>query len=222
MLLIVLWQISKSTTFQFFGKIVARVNTSEKVVALTFDDGPTKEFTEPVLSILREKSVKATFFLTGSEMESNMKMAQKIAADNHEIGNHSFSHPRMVLTLPETVAAEIERTDHAIEAAGFKGKALFRPPYGKKLFTLPWYLSTNNRITVTWDVDPESYSEVAISAEKIVEHVTNKVRPGSIILLHVMYQSRSETRKALPEIIDRLRRAGYEFLTVSELLRKET
>ena len=217
-LVVALWQISKSRTFQFFGKIVSRVATNEKIVALTFDDGPSAEFTEPVLAILRDKKVKGTFFLTGSEIEKNMKFAQMIAAENHEIGNHSFSHQRMILTGPEFVAEEIERTDSAIEAAGFKGRILFRPPYGKKLFTLPWYMAQKNRLTITWDLEPESY---AVTADKIVDHVSEKVKPGSIILLHVMYKSRAETRKALPEIIDRLRQTGYEFVTVSELLQHE-
>lgn len=83
-----LWQLSKSLTFQFFGRIVPRVETSEKVVALTFDDGPTREGTAEVLRILRERHVRATFFVTGGELEQSMDAGREIVANGHELGNH--------------------------------------------------------------------------------------------------------------------------------------
>src|SRR5262245_16641673 len=94
------YQISKSRTFQFFGAIVSRVNTRQKVVALTFDDGPTPGATEEVLSILNEAGVKATFFVIGSELEQNLEEGRKIVAAGHELGNHTYSHKRMVLKTP--------------------------------------------------------------------------------------------------------------------------
>ena len=84
----------------------------------------------------------------------------------------------------------------------------------------PWYLKRAGRITVTWDVEPETYPDIASDAQRIADHVLARVRPGSIVLLHVMYKSREESRKALPIIINGLRERGYEFLTVSELLRR--
>ena len=217
----VLWQVSKSRTFQFFGRIVPRVETSQKVVALTFDDGPTRDQTAEVLRILRERNVRATFFVTGGELEQNMDAARDIVADGHELGNHSYSHERMILVTPSYVRREVERTDELIRAAGHAGEIYFRPPYGKKLLALPFYLSRHDRKTITWDVEPDSELAADADAAAITRHVLDRTRPGSIILLHVMYPSRAETLRAVPFIIEGLKRDGYRFVTVSELIAAE-
>ncbi len=211
-----LWRVSKSRTFQFFGRIVARVETPQKLVALTFDDGPTPEATAEVLRALREKGVRATFFVTGGELERNAEAGRSIVAAGHQLGNHSYSHGRMVLVTPAYVRREVERTDELIRGVGYGGEIFFRPPYGKKLFALPLYLSRRGRTTVTWDVEPDSDAEADAGA--VTREVLSQTRPGSIILLHVMYPSRAETLKAVPLIIDGLGREGYRFVTVSELL----
>lgn len=214
----VLWQLSKSRTFQFFGVIVPRVETQRKLVALTFDDGPTRDKTAEVLRLLRERNVRATFFVTGGELEQNMDAARDIVAAGHELGNHSYSHGRMAFVTPSHVRREVERTDELIRAAGHAGEIHFRPPYGKKLLALPFYLSRSGRKTVTWDVAPDSDLPADAEAGAITRHVMERVRPGSIILLHVMYSSRAETLKAVPLIIEGLEREGYSLVNVSELM----
>jgi len=212
------FQISKSRTFQFFGEIIPRVNTRQKVVALTFDDGPTPGMTEEALSILNEAGVKATFFVIGVNLERNPEEGRKIVAAGHELGNHTYSHKRMVLKTPSFIESEIERTDQLIRQAGYQSTIHFRPPYGKKLILLPYFLARTSRKTITWDVEPDSYPEIAADSNKIVAHVTEKVRPGSIILLHVMDKSRSESLKAVKGVITGLKGQGYSFKTVSEVL----
>ena len=216
-ILVVLWQISRSRTFQFFGEIIPKVDTTENVVALTFDDGPTVTATDQILAILAEQNVKATFFVIGGELENNLDQAKKIAAAGHELGNHSYSHVRMMFVTPSFVRQEIETTDKLIRDAGYQGEIFFRPPYGKKLFALPYYLSKTGRKTITWDVEPESYPEIDADADKIAEHVLSKTRPGSIIILHVMYPNRFESMKAVKKIVEGLKAQGYSFKTVSEL-----
>jgi len=216
-----LWQISRSRTFQFFGRLIPRVSTSQKVVALTFDDGPTLDATGQILSALDQQHVRATFFVTGAELEKNMAEGKKIVAAGHELGNHSYSHQRMVLVTSSFVKGEIERTDKLIRDAGYQGEIYFRPPYGKKLFTLPYYLGKTGRKSITWDVEPESSPEIAADSDKIAEHVLSRARPGSIIILHVMYRSRSESLKAVRKIVEGLKAQGYSFKTVSELLAAE-
>ncbi|MEW6709364.1 MAG: polysaccharide deacetylase family protein [Candidatus Riflebacteria bacterium] len=216
---ILAWNISKARSFQLFGEIISRVDTEEKVAALTFDDGPSAECTEEVLKILEECQIKATFFLTGNEIEKNMQQARMIAQKGHEIGNHSFSHQRMILRSWEFISYEIERTDEAIKAAGFKGPIYFRPPFGKKLLMLPWYLADQKRTTVMWDVEPETFSGEPESAEIITARTVSAVRPGSIILLHPMYKSREQTRKSLKPVIENLKSQGYRLTTVSDLIR---
>ena len=210
-----LYVLMNSRTFQLFGEIVPRVETSQKVVALTLDDGPGKHAGE-VLDILKAKNVKATFFLNGAMMEEFPGHAERIVKEGHQVGNHTWSHPRMIFKSPATIRSEIEKTDAAIRRFGYRGEIQFRPPFGKKLVALPWYLAKHHRKTITWDVEPETYPEVAARADTIVAHVLEKTRPGSIILLHPMWHA--QTRAAIPPIVDALRARGYRFVTVDELL----
>ncbi len=216
------WKISNLRTFQFCGEIVTRVNTPQPAVALTFDDGPTQLATEKILSILQQEAIKATFFLTGAELESHPAEGEKIMLAGHELGNHSYSHKRMIGRSWSFIQAEIEKTDQLIRKTGYQGAIHFRSPFGKKLFLLPYYLKLTHRKNIFWDIEPESYREIAAEADKIVEHVLVKARPGSIILLHVMYPSRAESLKAVPGIIKGLKSKGYRFVTVSELLELES
>src|SRR5436190_630587 len=213
-----LWQVSRSRTFQFFGELIPRVNTSQKVVALTFDDGPVPGPTSKILAILELEHVRATFFVTGAELQAHMPEGKRIVEAGHELGNHSFSHQRMLLVTPSFVRQEIESTDSLIRETGYQGPITFRPPYGKKLFALPYYLWKTGRKSVTWDVEPDSFPDIASDANKISDFVLSKTHPGSIIILHVMYQSRVESMKAVKKIIEGLKAKGYSFKTVSELI----
>ncbi|HEX8152236.1 MAG TPA: polysaccharide deacetylase family protein [Thermoanaerobaculia bacterium] len=214
-----LFQLSRARTIQLFGNIVSRVETDRKLVALTFDDGPTREHAPEVLRVLREKHVKATFFLIGGDVAAAPDAARAIVAAGHEVGNHSYSHRRMVMKRYSWIRREIESTDALIRAAGHRGPILVRSPYCKKLLGVPWYLERHHRLQITWDVEPESDPEVASSAKSIAAHVVAKARPGSIILLHPMYAGNRESRAAIAPIIDGLRARGFELVTVSELLK---
>lgn len=213
-----LWQLSSARSVQVFGDLVQRVDTTEKVIALTFDDGPSRAYTDEVLSVLAHFDVQATFFLTGKEMAANPEHTRRLLASGHQLANHSFSHPRMVLMSQTAIAKEIEQTDLLIRQAGYQGDIVFRPPYGKKLLGLPWYLQQHNRLTVMWDLEPESDAALAKNAEAMAQYVVVNAKPGSIILLHVMYQSRQSSRDALPLIIAGLQQQGYRFVTVNTLL----
>jgi peptidoglycan/xylan/chitin deacetylase (PgdA/CDA1 family) len=143
------WRLHKSRTYQLFGELVRRVETPDSLVAITFDDGPTPGFTDEVLEILGRTGTPATFFVVGSSVEENPDQAAALVAAGHELGNHSYSHRTLVLKGPSSVRSEVVRTDSLIRAAGYTGEIHFRPPYGKKLFVLPWVLSrlcgTSNR-----------------------------------------------------------------------------
>jgi len=213
-----LWKISNSRTFQFFGEIVPRVETTEKTIAMTFDDGPTPELTDEILNILKQEDVNATFFLIGGELADHPDEGKKIVAAGHEIGNHTYSHVRMLFVTPSFVKDEIEKTDDLIRNIGYDKPTHFRPPYGKKLFALPYYLSQHDRKSITWDVEPESFPNVAKSTDMIVENVLANTKTGSIILLHVMYDRERKSQKAVVPIIRGLKEKGFRFVTVSELM----
>ncbi len=212
------YNVMNSRTFQIFGDIIPRVSTEEKVVALTFDDGPTVE-TDEILKVLNESCTKATFFLVGSSMENNLEEAKSIVEAGHELGNHTYSHSMMIFKSPSFIKQEIEKTDNLIRQAGYQGDILYRPPYCKKLIFSTYYLAENNRKTITWNIEPDSYSEVASDAEKIIDNVLENIQPGSIILLHVMYDDEErESLESIKGLITSLKEQGYTFKTVSELL----
>ena len=216
--LVGLRHLARSRTFQLFGEIVHRVDTRDSVVALSFDDGPIAGVADTLITMLRARGVSATFFVTGNELAAAPATGAALVAAGHELGNHTWSHQRMVLVSRPTIRSEIASTDSVIRAAGERGAILFRPPFGYKLFGLPWYLWRTDRTTVTWDVEPDSYPQVAATPEGIVAHVLERVRPGSIILLHPWYRSRATSLAAVPALVDSLHARGYRVTTVGELL----
>lgn len=215
----VLFQISKSRTFQFFGGLISRVDTNKKVIALTFDDAPTEQ-TSTVLQILAEKNIPATFYTIGQAIEKYPELTKEIVKQGHELGNHSYSHQRLILKSPSFIKNEIKQTNQLIRMAGYNGEITFRPPNGKKLFFLPWYLKQENMKTIMWDVEPDTY--VAGNSEQIIKYTLENTKPGSIILIHPFCQADcAADREALPQIIDELKTEGYEFVTVSQLLKSK-
>jgi len=211
-----LFQISKYRTFQFFGGLIYRVNTNNKVVALTFDDAPS-EYTDQVLTILKEKNIKATFYAIGQNIEKFPTQVKEIVNQGHELGNHSYSHVRLILKPPSFISREVDKTNELIRSVGYSGEITFRPPNGKKLFILPWYLSTHNIKTIMWDVEPDTYASG--NSDKIIQYTIQNTKPGSIILMHPFCGMECDAdRVALPVIIDQLQADGYRFVTVSQLL----
>ena len=214
------WKLSNSRQYQIFGDLVTRVETADSVVALTFDDGPIPGYTDSVLKVLADSNVRATFFTIGASLREQPALAARIERAGHELGNHSYSHRRLILKTPDYVRREIQLTDSLIRSAGYRGTIHFRPPYGKRLVVLPWILSREDRPIILADLEPDSDPRNARDAARIVEYVRTNVRPGSIILLHVEVPSRSAGREALPYIIGTLHTSGYRFVTVSELLHR--
>jgi peptidoglycan-N-acetylglucosamine deacetylase len=211
------YKIMNSRTFQFFGGIVNRVDTDKKVVALTFDDGPSYK-TDTILSILKANDVKVTFFLIGSEVKKHLEESKKLILAGHEIGNHTYSHNRMVFKSFSYIKNEIEETDSLIKSMGYEDTIQFRPPNGKKLVLLPYYLKQHNRKTIMWDLEPNSVPEINSSSEKIVKYVVDNTKPGSIILLHAMNDDTGNTINSISGIIRGLKDKGFEFKTVNELI----
>jgi peptidoglycan/xylan/chitin deacetylase (PgdA/CDA1 family) len=213
-----LYFLMNARTFQAFGKLVARVPTRAPLVALTFDDGPQREPVQLLLPMLAAHKAHATFFVEGRELEHDLELGRQLVAAGHELGNHSYSHERMVLKSQAFIASEIERTDRAIRAAGQRDPIYFRPPFGKKLLGLPWYLAQHDRTTVMWDIEADARARVTDASPKLVDPAVARVQPGSIILMHVMQPSRRASLRALPGILSSLNARGFRFATISELM----
>ncbi|UOB80707.1 polysaccharide deacetylase family protein [Bacillus sp. ZJS3] len=210
------YKLMNARSFQLFGDLTNRVETNEKVVALTFDDGPTNNIKQ-ILPLLDTYNAKATFFLIGNELEKKLSLGEAIVQSGHQVGNHTYSHNRMVLKTPSYIKEEIEKTNALIRQTGFTDAIDFRPPNGKKLIGLPYYLNKNNIETITWDLEPDTFYKSA--ADKI-EYVNKNVKPGSIILLHPMYDESNENLQTIEGILDSLSKKGYQFVTVNELQKR--
>ena len=211
-----LFRISKARCFSLTGEAICRVETNEQLIALTFDDGPTPEGVGWASGVLRHYGGHGTFFLIGGAIEGEAPLVRRLLAEGHEVGNHSYSHVRMVLHASAFYDSEIERTDALLRAAGVPAPDLFRPPYGKKLIGLPRALQRHHYRMIMWNVeDPPE----ARTAEDYAAAVVRQARPGSIVLMHIMYPANRVAREALPLIVRDLRAQGYRLVTVSELLR---
>ena len=215
-LVLLIW----SKKYQLFGGIIYNFNTKEKIVALTFDDGPSNKYTSGVLDILESEGVKATFFLNGADIEQNQKSAKLIYEKGHEIGNHGYSHSRLIFKSPRYIADEVEKTDNLIRELGVNGDILFRPPYGQTLYFLPKYLNEHNRLTIMYDLQIENFRSYRTKQE-MISYVSENIHPGAIIVFHVMNESREQERMALTPIIKLLKENGYKITTISELLEKQ-
>lgn len=206
-----------------FGKTYWQAATKRRVVALTFDDGPNGAFTTKVLDILRRERVRATFFLIGMNARRYPQVAARIAREGHVIGNHTDSHPAgFALSPARNIRSEIDRAEVSIHAATGVYAHFFRPPQGIRSPWLMRVLERDSLVTVTWDVAPRDWEPY--SAQRLAETTIAHAHPGAIILLHdglnlSRHPDRSATVAALPKIIHRLREEGYQFVTVSELLR---
>jgi peptidoglycan-N-acetylglucosamine deacetylase len=214
------WALAKSRRYQLFFSPVYHVETERRVVALTFDDGPDEGTADEVLAILDRHQAKATFFLVGQQLAKFPEVGRTLLARGHQVANHAWSHRRLVGKSLATIAHEVEATDDLLRGLGAEGEIFFRPPYGKKLVLLPYYLWRHHRIEVLWDVEPDSDGETAGDAAAIARDTAAAASPGSIILMHVLPRSRQASRAALPLVLEALAARGFGFVTLHELLNR--
>lgn len=205
---------------QFQGKTITHVslgNNDRKVVALTFDDGPSPYATNQVLYILKEHNIKATFFLLGINVKNFPGRAIQIVQHGHAIANHTWNHPYHNHT-EQAAARQIENTaDLLYQVTGVK-TPLFRPPGGYLNNGLVAYAQKKNYVNVMWSADSQDYRA---SKATMLRNVFTQVKPGGIILMHDGGGDRYNTVAVLPYLITELKKQGYEFVTVPELLEME-
>ncbi len=196
------------------GKIVRKVPTTHKVVAFTFDDGPHPGTTPELLALLKEKEVKATFFILGRNGETNLALLKEVIAAGHEIGNHGYSHQFLRQMGMDRYLADVKRNEDLLNQFGVKTN-LFRPPGGGYNDNLVATLQQKGYTTVMWSVDTRDWSRPAV--DQVVKVATDHLEPGAIFLFHDG-QHDLPTVKAVRILIDRFREQGYSIVTVGDLL----
>lgn len=182
----------------------------EKVVALTFDDGPGYKTTMTLLEGLKERNVRATFFLLGGKIEERKEVVERMKEDGHLIGNHTYSHVQLDSVNIACASDEIEKTNKIIQEITGEKPTFIRPPYGS------WNTTLENEIDMTpvmWTIDTSDWNTRDVN--QIVEYVVNEVESGDIILMHDIYDT---SVVAALEIVDQLKSRGFVFVTVDELL----
>ena len=204
-------------------KFIYKVKTNEKIIALTFDDGPHHLFTNKLLDLFKEKGIKATFFVTGTNIEKHKKIIKRVIAEGHELGNHSYSHKNLIFKKTSMIREEIQKTDSLLRELGVKGEIHFRPPFGRLLFAASSVLASLNKKVVMWNVPTKDYKENDKSV--ILKRIYKRIKPGSIIVLHDSgierpgkKIDRNATIDAVKMLSDELPKMGYKFRTVSELI----
>ncbi len=202
-------------------EVVRKATTNEKVVAITFDDGPHPRFTPKILDILKENDAKATFFVLGKHAEWYSKALVQVKEEGHEIGNHSYSHMDIKKTSEEVIKFEIEKTQEVIFKLTGNKPSLFRPPFGfynEKLLNI---LKESDLKAILWTEtqDPLDWNHPGV--DKIVKKVLSNAQSGDIILLHDYAEGECEAIDALKIILPELKKRGYRFVTISELLNVE-
>lgn len=200
-------------------------HSTEKLIALTFDDGPSRQFTPEVLRILRQKNAKATFFVLGANAALEPGILRAIYADGHDIGNHTFTHPNLTEIPAAQLDLELNATQRVLESKLGVRTVLFRPPFVKDVEpetreqarTLV-ASAAMGYITIGLKIDPFDWEQPG--AQEIIDRTLAYAtgQRGNVVLLHDAGGDRSQTLEALPRLIDELRARGFRLVTISELL----
>lgn len=191
---------------------------NKKVIALTFDDGPEDIYTPQILKILKEKQVKATFFVMGQQVRAYPKLLNQIHMEGHAIGNHTWNHPNIATLTDAQMIQTVQSTNDEIKKVTGVQTNLFRPPYGSMKDSQIETLNKLGYRSISWTIDSLDWN--GTSANIILSRVNVRALPGGIVLMHNFKDARKLDGmiEALPKMIDNLRAQGYEFVTVPQLI----
>lgn len=207
----------------FYGKVFAEVITDQKIVALTFDDGPYPPYTNQLLDILREEEVLGTFFLIGTNAERHPEIVQRIVYEGHQIGNHTYSHGDLLKAERKIIDQEITKTNELLTQITGQKIEIIRPPHGFRDGAVMDIIEAMKLKAVGWSVMSRDWTNPGVDI--IVNRTMENVRNGSIILLHdgdgiEAEKSRIESIESARHIIRQLKNKGYKFVTVNDILTK--
>ena len=194
-----------------------RGRTGLPYIAITFDDGPHPENTPRLLDMLRERNIKATFYVIGRSVELYPQIVRRMVAEGHEVGNHTWTHRNLTSLSDSSIRMEMDRTrDVIISACGVTPRTM-RPPYGAlRESQRAWIFKEYGYPTIMWSVDPKDWQRPGVSV--VTSRILDNTHNGSIVLAHDLHKP---TVDAMPETLDGLLRRGFQFITVSQMLALE-
>jgi len=189
--------------------------TSSTKIALTFDAGASPAPTPSILNTLKAEGLHVTFFLTGKWCEQNPELVKQIAAEGHEIGNHTYSHPDLRKLSDDAIIEQLTKTDDLVtELTGQSTKPLFRPPFGGRNKRVLGIAGEQGYTSIYWSLDSLDTYKKNITGDQIEKRVLDRIQGGDIVLMHC---GSAATAAALPDLIAKLRERGFEIVKVSEL-----
>ncbi len=202
---------------------IYRVNSTDKLVALTFDDGPSPVWTPQILDELNKAGIKATFFMLGDHAEKYPAVAQRVAKEGHEIGNHTYDHHVLIYYKPEELKDEINHAERVIKNVTGVTPKYFRPPKAWLTQKEKVIIDQMGYKVILWSLNSKDW--VRFDDKYIIRYILHNIRPGDILLFHDSGGTftseggdRSETVRAIGRLVEKLRERGYRFVTISELL----
>lgn len=203
-----------------YSGVVYELFTRDKIVALTFDDGPHPIYTPQILDILDQYQAKATFFMIGSRMEEYPEIVEEVSGRGHLIANHTYTHPKNLRAeSPESIKKEVDRCQQSIERLANQNACLFRPPRGILNQKIIKMLHKQGYTVVLWSISADHHD--APTPELMAARVIKHAHPGEIVLIH---DGRTDLRwkdvEATRLIIENLSKQGYRFVTLEELAQK--
>lgn len=223
-LLVGFYKFALHSNMEFWKKnhlVIDRVKISQKVVALTFDDGPNPATTPAVLASLGKHEVRATFFVLGQRAEANPALLKKISSAGHELGNHSYSHQDFNRATGAEIREEIVRTNKIINKLSGQQPVLFRPPGGYLSNEMIRITQEEKVIVAYWSWETDSKDWRSSNSKYIADYVTNHIAPGQIIILHDGGKNGLITARAVDLMIESIKQKGYRFVPMGELIKLE-
>jgi peptidoglycan-N-acetylglucosamine deacetylase len=198
----------------FFMKVLCSAPVAARQIAISFDDGPARAHTAAILDLLKAQGVPAAFFCIGKNIAGNEVLLQRIAAEGHIIGNHSYSHHFWFdLFGTRKMSDDLEQMSSAAEKVVGKRPVLFRPPYGVTTPNMRRVMNRGGYTAIGWNI--RSLDTMIKDKDQLLHKITGRLQPGAIVLLH---DTSASTLAMLPQLIQAVRSEGYEFVRVDKLL----
>ncbi|WP_233181829.1 polysaccharide deacetylase family protein [Paenibacillus sonchi] len=201
------------------GEMIWEVPTAQKVIALTFDDGPDPSETDQILDVLQQYNAKCTFFAIGKRIAAYPEVARRVITEGHELANHTYNHVYFKKPISEQqIQEELELTEKEIVKVSGRHSSLFRPPGGMYDETLVDVSNSMGLKPVLWSWHQDTRDWNRPGVYSISSRVIRNARNGDIVLFHDHVHGQSQTREALKIILPELQKQGFRFVTVSELI----